>query len=291
MYYPKITVLMSVYNGSTFLRDAIESVLNQTFNDFELLIIDDGSTDNPLSIIDSFNDSRIRVISNSRNIGLTKSLNIGLTKARGVYIARMDADDASLLNRLEVQYRYFKDNPNVTLLGGGCYYIDSQNIVLREKLRKTGHEDIKFYCFFNNPFIHSSVMFKKDCLNTIGGYNEFYKYAQDYDLWSRWVDYYKVANLKQIVVKWRSTPMSISNAKRDKQARFGRRVSVNFYRKQLSGLDKIDDCILHAIRDDNYVGLSESNMSEVKFVVHKMVNKFYHVKDARVFGARFITHV
>lgn len=288
MKTPKITVLMSVCNGARFLHDAVRSIVNQTLNDFEFLIVNDGSTDNSLDIIKSFNDSRIRVISNKSNIGLTKSLNIGLAAAKGVYVARMDADDISLSNRLELQYKYFEKHRDITLLGGGAHFINEDNRVTRTKLRLADHDSILFYCFFNCPFIHSSVMFKRKCLDTVGMYDEFYKYAQDYDLWTRWVRCFKVANLREVIVKWRNTSTGITNTRREKQARFGRRVSVNFYRKHLPGIDHVKDEILVAIRDSRCSSLSRDDTLMANFVVNKMEQVFCHIKDAKSFKSKYV---
>jgi glycosyltransferase involved in cell wall biosynthesis len=287
MISPKITVLMAVYNGSRFLHDSIRSIINQTFNDFEFLIVNDGSTDDSLSIIKSFHDSRIRVISNVENIGLTKSLNIGLKASRGTYIARMDADDISLSDRLALQYKYLNANPNITLLGGGAHFIDENNRVRKTKLRLLDHYSIFFFCFFNCPFIHSSVMFRRKCLDTVGLYDESYKYAQDYQLWSRWVNHFKVGNLKDVIVKWRNTGTSITSTRREKQARFARRISVNFYRTQLTGIDHIEDDILIAIKDSRCSSLSKDKLAKAIFVVNKMVQTFSNIEDARIFGKNY----
>lgn len=284
----KVTVLMSVYNGARFLHDSIRSIINQTFRDFEFIIIDDGSTDRSSGIIKSFNDSRIKFISNSENIGLTKSLNIGLSVAKGTYIARVDADDISLSDRLELQYKYFERHSGVTLLGGGAHFIDESNEVIRTKFRLPDHSSIFFYCFFNSPFIHSSVMFRKECLKTLGGYNSSFKCAQDYDLWSRWVACFKVANLEKVIVKWRNTSTGITNTRRAEQARYGDRISVNFFRRHIQGIEHIEDKVLIAIKNLKYNSFSGDNAANVAFVVDKMVRTFSHIKSARTFGLNYI---
>src|SRR3989344_8977423 len=114
---PPITVLLSVYNDSRFLKSAIESILNQTFSDFEFLVINDASTDNTAEIINSFSDPRLKTITNSHNLGLTKSLNIGLKEAQGKYIARLDADDISLPDRLKIQHDFMESHPDIALSG------------------------------------------------------------------------------------------------------------------------------------------------------------------------------
>ncbi len=114
---PKVTVLMPVYNAEKYLKTAIESILKQTFSDFELLIINDGSTDGSEEIIRSFNDKRIRLFNNEQNLGIIKTLNKGLNLAKGEYIIRMDADDISLPDRLELQVKYMEENPGIGISG------------------------------------------------------------------------------------------------------------------------------------------------------------------------------
>ena len=129
---PKITVLMSVYNGERYLRESVDSILNQTYTDFEFIIIDDGSTDSTQSIIEEYSakDKRIITMQNNQRIHLTKSLNLGLKKARGVYIARQDADDISLPERLQTQITYMENNEDIGILGTSVELIDvkSKNI-------------------------------------------------------------------------------------------------------------------------------------------------------------------
>ena len=169
---PLITVLMSVYNGERYLHEAIESILNQTFTDFEFLIINDGSTDSTRDIITSYTDSRIRLIDNEQNIGLTKSLNKGIDLARGKYIARMDADDISMPERLEVQYNFLEKNIEYSLVSSGAYLIDENNNQIGELYRPYNYEMILGYIFFFNPIIHPSVLFEKKEIIECGKYNE-----------------------------------------------------------------------------------------------------------------------
>ncbi|MCP8319033.1 MAG: glycosyltransferase, partial [Candidatus Methylarchaceae archaeon HK01B] len=142
MKSPKITILMSVYNGEKYLREAIDSILNQTFKDFEFLIINDGSTDRTVEILRSYHDSRIKIITNEKNMGLTKSLNKGLKIARSEYVARMDADDISYPRRLEVQYEYMKKNPDVGIVGSWNDVIDDKGNTIDYRKHSLSSEDI-----------------------------------------------------------------------------------------------------------------------------------------------------
>lgn len=179
---PQVNVIMSIYNGEKQLRESIESILNQTFTDFEFIIVNDGSTDGSLEIIESYIDSRIQIIDNEENIGLTKSLNKAIKKARGKYIARQDADDISLPTRLELQHEYLEKHPEVALLGTGIYVINEMGDEIEKRIM---HPNPKKSLLNGNRFIHGSVMFRKSVIDEIGAYNETLKYAQDYELWLR----------------------------------------------------------------------------------------------------------
>ncbi len=217
--YPEITILLPVYNGDKYLKKAIESILKQTFSNFEFIIVNDGSTDNSLEIIKSFNDPRIKIINNKKNLGLIKSLNIGLEQAKGRYIARLDADDIALENRLEKQYNYLEKNKNVTLIGGGAEIINNEGKYVRKKLPITDFDQIKFWALFiGNPFLHSSIFFRKKDINSINGYSHKYKHVEDYDLYLRLIkNGYKIINLPEIFIKYRIHNQSIGQSKDSKK--------------------------------------------------------------------------
>jgi len=207
---PEVTVLMSVYNGQNYLREAIESVLCQTWSDFEFLIIDDGSTDNSREIISSFDDSRIILINNSSNIGLTKSLNYGLHQARGKFIARLDADDVSHPRRLEHQVSYLKSHSDVALLGTWAKVIDENGKALRNTCLPTNPFLLKWRMLFANQIVHSSVMFSPKKVGRLGGYDASFSYSQDYDLWLRVMERYQIALFPKILVYRRKHSKDIS---------------------------------------------------------------------------------
>ena len=215
---PPITVLMPVYNSEAFLNAAIESVLNQTFTNFEFLIVNDGSTDSSLDIITSYKDKRIKIKNNNQNTGITKSLNMGLNLAKGIYIARMDADDISRKDRLEIQYNYITKNPDTVLVGSWVTIINNKGQKLNEAHFNCHFSDIFGHMFLGNQFAHSSVFFKKDVINNIGGYDNSFKSAQDYDLWFRVLEKkYKAANIPEFLVDYRDHNDNISNIKKSNQ--------------------------------------------------------------------------
>ena len=190
---------MSVYNGEPYLQEAIESILNQTFEDFEFIIINDGSTDASQGIIDSFNDCRLVVIQ-QENIGLTKSLNKGLKIACGEYIARQDADDISLPYRFEKQVSFLNENPNIALLGTYCIDINHRGESVSRRKYPTTDEEIRDNLIKWNSFCHTSIMMRKEALKEVGGYDEQFKYSQDYDLWFRIAERWNVANIPEYLV-------------------------------------------------------------------------------------------
>ena len=217
MKSPKVTVLMSVYNGEKYLCEAIESILNQTFTDFEFLIINDGSTDKTSEILQSYRDSRIRIIDNEGNIGLTKSLNKGLRMARGEYIARMDADDVSMPERLEMQIEFIWDNPDVGLVGCWVDVVDVNGIKIdRWELPET-HGYIKWRLLFGNCIAHPASLFKTDLAQMLGGYDEKIKYAQDYFLWSKMSFETKIHQIPEVLIKRRVHPNCIGAEYLDEQ--------------------------------------------------------------------------
>lgn len=201
MIYPQITVLMSVYNGQRYLKKSIESILNQTCTDFEFIIFNDGSTDSTSEILNQFDDPRIVIISNPNNIGLTKSLNIGLRLAKGELIARMDADDISLPHRFEKQILYLSKHSEVVVVGTNADFIDSNGVIIGNKialLKPTFKDQLK-----NNQIIHGSVMFRKSKIISEGGYNEFFRYVQDYELWLRIAKKYPIQNVQDTLYQLR----------------------------------------------------------------------------------------
>ncbi len=201
---------MSVYNAEKYLRDAIESILNQTFIDFEFLIINDCSTDNSKNIILSYKDIRIKYIENEKNIGLTKSLNKGIDLAKGEFIARMDADDISMPQRFERQINFFTQNPEFALCGTSLIVMNEQN----EQISTWNYENnnLKERLFFGNYFAHSSIMAKTIVFKEFM-YNENLYAAQDYFLWSQIALKYQVTNLSELLIKYRVHNESISVSK------------------------------------------------------------------------------
>lgn len=211
---PKVTVLMSVFNGERYLRESVESILRQTFTDFEFLIVNDGSTDGSRDIVLSYaGDRRIRLVDNPANMGLTRSLNRGLSMAGAALIARQDADDVSHSERLAKQVAFLDSHPDVVLLGTQVRHIGRDGHAFRapgwEKAVTT--EGIRWQLMFDSPFVHSTVMFRRDAVrDRLGGYDEGFATSQDYELWSRVAARHRVGNLPETLVDFRSHGEGVS---------------------------------------------------------------------------------
>ena len=209
----RVTVLMAVFNGEKYLSEAIESILNQSYRDFEFLIIDDASTDCSKDIIKGYQDPRIRLVENDKNIGLTKTLNKGLALSKTEFIARLDADDVSHSHRLEMQVKYLDRHQDISILGTQIRVVDQNGKVLAGKEHHRPESEIAttWYLLFGNPFVHSSVMFRRKVIcESLGGYDEIYRYNQDFELWSRLLVDHKGGNVNQVLVDFRSNPNSIT---------------------------------------------------------------------------------
>jgi len=182
---PDISVVMSVFNGGDYLRKSIESILNQSYLNFEFIIIDDGSTDTSLEIIKSYKDNRI-VLINRKNKGFITSLNEGIEKSKGKYIARMDADDISFPSRLEKQFDFIEKN-NLDICGGHYLLINKNGKINGLNVVPTSHKMCTLSLFFKVPFAHPSVMIRKQFLdeNSLEYGQSSYKIAEDLDLWLR----------------------------------------------------------------------------------------------------------
>lgn len=222
----KISILMSVFNGERFIRQAVESLLSQTYRDFEWLIVDDASTDQTPTILNrlSQQDPRIRVTRNEMNLGLTKSLNRALAQAQGGYVARMDADDIALPERLEKQVAFLDTHPDVGIVGTAYQFVDAHGNVIGERHPSTQDAQLRHKLIRHNPFLHSSVMVRRVLLHQVNGYDEHYRRAQDYDLWMRLASLTKLANLPDMLMQKRFTTEMISYTREREQIRAALRV-------------------------------------------------------------------
>jgi glycosyltransferase involved in cell wall biosynthesis len=203
---PKISVLMPVYNSEKYVDEAIKSILDQTFGDFELVIINDGSTDLTAEIVRGFNDRRIKFIDNKINKGLISVLNQGLELVEGEYVARMDADDISMPTRFEEQVDFFSKNPDVSILGTWLERFEGAHGIINPP-SNIGLWELYEY----NPILHPSVMWRRADLEKHNlRYDPDYVAAEDYELWVRASRYLKIANIPKVLGRYRSHGESAS---------------------------------------------------------------------------------
>ena len=221
---------MSVYNCEKYVREAVLSIINQSFKDFEFIIINDGSTDKSREIIENIKDERIKLI-NNKNKGLTKSLNEAIVLSKGEFIARMDADDFSLNDRFEKQINFLDSNPGISMCGAWADFIDANGNYLKNYKRPVTDKEIIKELLFHNPFIHSTVMIRKEVFDKVGLYNESFRFAQDYELWTRIIPKFKTANLPEVLLKYRVLKESITKSKNFKVRLLGIKIRfLGFWR-------------------------------------------------------------
>lgn len=207
---PAITVLMPAYNAGSYIREAIVSVLGQSFTDFELLIVNDGSTDQTVDVIRQFNDPRVVVISQS-NLGVAAALNNGLRHARAELIARFDADDVCYTNRLQLQYDFMQRHPEYQVVGSAADYMDvSGNYLFTQDPAGFSNKQLQQLNYSVCPFIHSTVLYKKQVVLDIGGYNELAYTFEDHFLWLDILKEQKACNLPEALIKVRLNPESVT---------------------------------------------------------------------------------
>lgn len=203
MTKPAVTVLMPVFNGARHLPEALASVWSQSFTDFELLVVDDGSTDETPWLLAECRDPRLRVLRQERNSGLVAALNRGLAEARADWIARQDADDVSAPGRLAAQMAFARGNPAVPLLGSDAWLVDEAGR-FRGRWRTGGHADlVSWDLCFRAPFAHASALFRRSIVwNRFGGYRD-QPACEDLDLWGRVASEFPVVSLREPLVKYR----------------------------------------------------------------------------------------
>ena len=208
---PLVSVILPVYNGGIYLHAAISCILDQAYQKIEIIIIDDGSSDDSEYTIRSFNDPRIKFIKQA-NQGLAATLNRGIALARGKYIARQDQDDLSNPDRISLQVAYMEDHPDCVLLGSWAQIMEVDRLVERFHRHPVDEFMLRYQLLFNNPFVHSSVLLRRSALLEVGGYttDPERQPPEDYELWSRLSRIGSVANIGEVLLTYREIPGSMS---------------------------------------------------------------------------------
>jgi len=234
---PAVSVILAAYNAERYLRSAVDSILAQTFSDFEFIVIDDGSADRTKQIIESFNDPRIRLISRP-NKGLTPSLNEALHLAQGEFIARMDADDLSTSRRFEIQVDFLRSHPDVVLLGGAYDLIDGAGRYLTTITPPTDDATLQEHALSGRtPICHPLAMMRRNAMLQAGGYDDSFTVAQDLDLWLKLGEVGTLAAVKDVLLQYRQHEESVSEKKQELQVANMRRACESAYVRR--GIERV----------------------------------------------------
>jgi glycosyltransferase involved in cell wall biosynthesis len=233
---PTVSVLIAVHNEERFVREAIASIIGQTFTAFEIIVIDDASTDATQAILASIDDPRLRVLHNERNLGLTASLNRGLDSATGDFVARLDGDDLARPDRLALQVDFLRRHPEVGIVGSSRRVVDEEGVFLYEAKAIPDDAGIRWRLLLGNPLAHPTVMIRRSVL--VGHplrYDESFRTAQDYELWTRLAAVTKTANLVEPLVTYRRRQQGISVSRREEQLATHDRISKLAFERLLPG--------------------------------------------------------
>lgn len=271
---PCISVVMAIYNEPIeWIRISIDSILNQTFNDFEFIIINDNpSRDENRKVLQEYSnrDSRVVIISNVENIGLTRSLNKGLEIAKGEFIARMDADDVSYPSRFEKQVEFLKKNPQVGVVGCNAYVINEKSEIISKINRPTEMDVLRYLSIFESPIYHPASFYRKIISNERVRYDETIKYSQDYALWISLLKICDISNIQDRLIQYRVTDLQISRAHHSLQQQYA-------FKNQMVALSDLG------------IILTEDDIEYFKFLTRTPAsNKVYDYKLIRNFIVRFL---
>lgn len=271
---PYVSIILPVFNCEDYITDSIQSILDQTFTNFELLIIDDGSTDNTYKKIKQIKDSRI-ILTKQKNKGLPKTLNESFKRAKGKYIARQDADDFSYPTRLEKQVKFLEANPNFGIVGTWAEIWVDQKKSDRALLHSCENYKLKFDILFDSGFVHSSVMIRKEIFNQLGGYNSKFQPVEDYEYWTRVLEKFNGANIPEQLQIYRELSSSMIRANPEKNlskiiiisSEAISRITDHKYKK----ID-IHNLVCLSHRAYNFID-SKPNMSNIRKILLKISKK------------------
>ena len=281
----KISVLMPVYNGEKYLKESLESILLQTFSDFEFIIINDGSTDKSKDIIEEYKnrDNRIILINNPSNLGITKSLNIGLKHCTGKYIARMDADDISLPQRLQIQYDYMEKHPSVGVVGSQMSIIKEGKEIkeINDYIVPTEHNAIVLNLLIGKAIAHPTAFIRLSILKN-KQYNEKLNSSQDLELWLSLISNNTFANLNEKLVQYRDHTDNISNKYREEQQKNKLDIKQQFITDILNiKIDKNDILLLEKSQNS----LNTFEKKDIKRVISLIIKIFNKLKEKNILNS------
>ena len=255
-----VSILMPVYNAEKHLAEAIESILNQSFTDFEFLIINDGSTDRSEDIILSFSDPRIRYIKNESNLKLIKTLNKGIQLCTGKYIVRMDADDISHPERIQKQVEFMESNPEIGICGSWFEaFGEVENAIVKYK---ETHDEIMTRMFYQCHFCHPSIIIRGEIFNELKmHFDENYSHAEDYEFYLRAAKKWKFHNLQEVLLKYRIHGESVSNKNKSIQIENSLKIKKQFFKELNTPIADVD---LEAFENLNYQDYTQVNLESYR---------------------------
>lgn len=276
---PLVSVIMPVFNAEKYLPYAIESILKQTFMNFELIIINDGSTDHSEQLILRYKDKRIRYIKHLSNQGLIATLNNGIKHANGEFIARLDADDVSRQDRLFKQLQFLLRHPDHSICASSYDVINAKGHKQFTVLLPTADKQIRTLLFFGNCICHSSVMFRKKALDH-EMYRQSYKLCEDYDLWSRMVDHNKVSVLSESLIKYRLHGSNVSVKNRLEMLSNVSRIHAHFLDHTGLAYSRDEFLLHHAFLSYNVLYIRRVGYEKLEKWIIKLGNMFFFHEDA-----------
>lgn len=287
---PLVSVLMPVFNGEKYIREAIDSILNQTFADFELVIVNDGSTDQSASIVESYSDPRIRLYHNDRNRGLSYTRNRCIELAKGELLAKLDCDDIALPTRLADQVAFLREYEDFGLIGGWVQFIDSSGILGEVASFLATSEQIPSVMLFHNCFAQSALMFRRSVLPR-EWYRDEYPPAEDYDLWIRIARKTRVANLPKVVTYYRLHDANVSKVKHNMMLNAERKI-LHWQLEELGFISTEEEFeTVFSIKKGN-VGLTETYLVKLRKCLDKLkiANFQRKIYQEPFFGDMLATH-
>ncbi len=281
MNNPVISVILPVYNCEKYITEALNSILNQTFTDFEIFVIDDASTDKTAEIVSGFNDVRIKFIVKPKNTGYTDSLNMGLKLAKGKYIARMDGDDISLPERFETQYRLMELHPEIIVCGTWLEIIETGKTIRNPE----HHEQILLQLLLKNPVGHPSVFIRNEAMRLFE-YDKLKEPAEDYDLWTRMIWSGAFYNIQKPLLLYRQHEFQVSHTKSSRQLlHFNESRLKLFKRLDFESSMFPDELLMKILQQDFILSRKEFNLMLKWFTEIKKLNKIKRIYSVDDFNA------
>lgn len=273
---PVVSIVLPVYNSEKYIADSIESILNQTFSDFELIIIDDDSTDDTHRIIELFGDNRIKLIKNNHDY--IQSLNKGIAKSKGKYIARMDSDDLMLPNRLELQVEYMENNPQIDICGGWIESFGHSSHTIKNPIK---HKDIILAMLIGNSMAHPTIIMRRDSMSKLPFYPNLYKqkfiYAEDYKLWiDSIMNGLQFANIPEILLKYRISENQNTSKFSETILRASTHIQIEYLEYVMEKIVEHDESLYY------FINSSIELLNQGKIKIHNLKEIIYSIYSDQI---------